>query len=89
MPTRCRGRARGARAPARGVQKLGPCSADLQRDRIYAPHRYQEQFTELGDDLDTLAWERRPFLRDELIEADEPLPRVVTLLAGGRREVIS
>jgi hypothetical protein len=25
---------------------------------------------------------------DELIEADEPLPRVVTLLAGGRREVV-
>ncbi|SRR6266849_10999309 len=28
-------------------------------------------------------------LVDELIEADEPLPRVVTLLAGGRREVVS
>jgi hypothetical protein len=24
---------------------------------------YQEQFTQLGNDLDTLAWERRPFLR--------------------------
>ena len=28
-------------------------------------------------------------LVDELIEADEPLPRVVTLLEGGRREVVS
>ena len=26
---------------------------------------------------------------DQLIEANEPLPRVVTLLAGGRREVVS
>jgi hypothetical protein len=26
---------------------------------------------------------------DELIDADEPLPRIVTLLSGGRREVVS
>jgi len=33
-------------------------------DLLSAPRAwYREQFAKLGDDLDTLAWERRPFLR--------------------------
>jgi hypothetical protein len=32
---------------------------------------YQEQFTELGDDLDTLAWERRPFLRRPFLRLED------------------
>lgn len=32
---------------------------------------YQQQFAELGDDLNTLAWERRPFLRRPFLQLDD------------------
>jgi len=32
---------------------------------------YQEQFAELGNDLDTLAWERRPFLRRPFLRLED------------------
>jgi hypothetical protein len=40
-------------------------------DLLSAPRAwYQQQFVELGDDLDTLAWERRPFLRRPFLRLD-------------------
>lgn len=45
--------------------------ATQANDLLSAPRAwYQEQFTELGDDLDTLAWERRPFLRHPFLRLD-------------------
>src|SRR4051794_16102285 len=50
-------------APAAWRGDLGP-KAGRANDLLSATREwYQEQFSDLGDDLDTLAWERRPFLR--------------------------
>jgi hypothetical protein len=45
----------------------------LQANELLSAPRawYHEQFAELGDDLDTLAWERRPFLRRPFLRLED------------------
>jgi hypothetical protein len=58
-------------APPRWRGDLEAKTADAN-DLLSAPRTwYQEQFSALGDDLDTLAWERRPFLRRPFLRLQE------------------
>jgi hypothetical protein len=58
-------------APPEWRGELEPKAAQAN-DLLSAPRTwYQEQFGELGGDLDTLAWERRPFLRRPFLRLED------------------
>jgi hypothetical protein len=58
-------------APPQWRGDLEPKASEAN-DLLSAPRAwYQEQFAEFGDDLDRLAWERRPFLRRPFLRLED------------------